>query len=97
MARSGKSTHRHQNILFLPLAVDFEQISQSGRASTPISLCARFAAKMKRKQCNIKMTHVRRILLVSSTYLPTTILLVSPFAQASTQRHRYTNHPRATE
>ena len=30
---------------------------------------------------------------LSSIYLPTTILLISPFTQASTQRYHYTNHP----
>ena len=30
---------------------------------------------------------------LSSIYLPTTNLLVSPFTQASTQRYRNSNHP----
>ena len=38
----------------------------------------------------------RRTTIRSSIYLPTTILLVSPFTQASTQSYRNTNHPRAT-
>ena len=34
-----------------------------------------------------------RFVYSHSFYLPTTILLVSPLTQASTQRYRYTNHP----